>query len=69
VTVELSDSNLKTSYTFDIEVVAAIVNTPPWFLSTITDFNVELLDTKVVNIPASKDDQNDPITVIVLKSD
>ena len=28
-----------------------------------------MFDTKVVNIPTSKDDENDSITVIVKKSD
>jgi hypothetical protein len=70
VTVSLSDSSLVSPYTFFITVSTAVVNTPPYFTGPpLTDFHVEMFDTKVVNIPTSKDDENDSITVIVKKSD
>jgi hypothetical protein len=69
VTVTLSDSSLVSTYTFKITVSTAVVNTAPYFTGTITDFHVEMFATRVVNIPASKDDDNDPITVEVKKSD
>jgi hypothetical protein len=70
VTVTLSDSSLVSTCTFLITVSTAVVNTPPYFTGTLlTDFVVEMFDTKVVNIPTSKDDENDSITVIVKKSD
>ncbi len=56
MTVTLSDSNLVTTHTFNV-FVSTVVNTAPYFEgSPITDFNVEMFDTVVVNIPASKDD-------------
>jgi hypothetical protein len=70
VTVTLSDSSLVSTYTFKITVSTAVVNTAPYFTGTmITDFLVEMFATKVVNIPTSKDNENDPITVEVKKSD
>jgi len=55
VTVTLSDSNLVTTHTFNV-IVSTVVNTAPYFQGTISDFHVEMFDTVVVNIPASKDD-------------